>query len=253
MPTFDPIGVVRTPFRERAATPRQPAAAADVPGTIELHPGRGYEDALADLDSFTHLWVIFWFHGVEGWRPKVQPPRDTRKHGVFATRAPHRPNAIGLSVFRIERVEGLTVSVRGVDVLDGTPVLDLKPYVAYTDAIPEAGHGWLEAADPRPDWEVRFAPTAEAQLDWLEAEHGIHLRAALREALSLGPQPHAYRRIRRVGDAYRIAVKEWRARFTVDGHTVLVERIASGYRPRQLATDPDPSIDPHRSFVERWG
>ena len=238
MTTFrcEPIGVLRTPHVELAATPRQPAV-ADANGVVELFEGHGFEDALADLADFSHVWVVFWFDRATGWRPKVQPPRDTRKRGVFATRAPHRPNPIGLSALAVERVEGLSVYVKGVDALDGTPVLDLKPYVPYTDAIPDASHGWLASSDPRPAWRVSFAPLAEAQLAWLHREHGIDLRTQLVRALSLGPQPHAYRRIRRVREGFRIAVKDWRAAFTVDGDAIVVSRIETGHRRRDVVAD----------------
>jgi tRNA-Thr(GGU) m(6)t(6)A37 methyltransferase TsaA len=232
----EPIGVLGTPHVELAATPRQPAV-TDACGVIELFPGRGFEDALVDLASFSHVWVLFWFDRADGWRPKVQPPRGESKRGVFATRAPHRPNPIGLSALALERIEGLCVHVRGVDALDGTPVLDLKPYVPYTDAIPDASHGWLATSDPRPAWRVSFAALADAQLAWLDREHAIDLRAPLARALALGPQPHAYRRIRAVRDGFRIAVKDWRAMFTVGGQEIVVQRIETGHRRRDVVSD----------------
>jgi len=126
---------------------RQPRAAAGTPARIELLPGRNFEHALEDLAHWELIWVIFWFHLNPGWRPKVLPPRSTTgRKGVFATRSPHRPNPIGMSVVRLERVDGLILHIRDADMLDGTPVLDLKPYVAYTDAHPSAGTGWLEDA-----------------------------------------------------------------------------------------------------------
>src|SRR5579872_1097594 len=122
---FEPIGFVRSPFTERMAAPRQPATAADVPGRIELSPGRGFEDAALGLEDWGRAWVIFVFHkNVEqgrGWKPKVLPPRSERKQGFFATRSPHRPNPIGLSAVGIERIEGRVVHIRGLDLLDGTP------------------------------------------------------------------------------------------------------------------------------------
>ena len=187
---FEPIGVVRSPFTERAEAPRQTAAARGVPGRVELFAGRGFEDALEGLGGWDYAWVVFVFHrNVEegrGWRPKVQPPRAEDKVGVFATRSPHRPNPIGMSAVKIERVEGLVVHVRGLDLLDGTPVLDLKPYVPYADAYPGARSGWLEAQDPRAAWEVTFSAEADAQLAWLETR-GIDLRAAIAAVLALGP------------------------------------------------------------------
>jgi tRNA-Thr(GGU) m(6)t(6)A37 methyltransferase TsaA len=252
---FQPIGVVRSPFDERMAAPRQArvGAGAGVEARIELFPGRGYEDALADLEAWHYVWVLFVFHkNVEenrGWKPKVLPPRATAKHGVFATRSPHRPNPIGLSAVRLVRVDGLVVHVRDVDFLDGTPVLDLKPYVAYADALPDAGSGWLGAGDPgdpKAAWTVAFSEVALAQLTWL-CDHGVDLRAAIESALALGPQPHAYRRIRNHGDGQRLALKDWRVDFEVRDACLVVRSLASGYRPKQLAEDP--RLEVHRAFA----
>ncbi len=283
--SFSPIGVVRSPFVERVDAPRQASVArgasdaagavgpsssagesgaAGARGWIELDAGRGFEDALVGLDGWEWVWVVFVFHrNVEqgrGFRPKVQPPRATSKVGVFATRSPHRPNPIGLSAVRIERVEGRVVHVRELDLLDGTPVLDLKPYVPYADAHPEARSGWLEVRDPRATWVVAFDPVAEAQLGWLQAR-AVTLRPAIEAALSLGPQPHAYRRIRPLpplaseGGArrLRLSLKAWRADFRVEGETLTVEAIRSGYRPAQLASAGDASLDVHRDFVAAFG
>ena len=245
---FEPIGFARSPFAERMDAPRQ--APGGAPGRIELLPGRGFEDALEGLDAWDYAWVLFVFHeNVEqgrGWRPKVQPPRSTEKHGVFATRSPHRPNPIGLSCVGIERVEGLVVHVRELDLLDGTPVLDLKPYVPYADARPDARSGWLDPRDPAPEWRVSFEREALAQLAWL-ASRGLELRPRIEAALALGPQPHAYRRIRRHADGFRLALKEWRIDFAAADSVISVHSIASGYRPRQLATDAGLAL--HRDFV----
>src|SRR4029453_6688659 len=108
-------GVVRSPFVERRQAPRQSAAAREVRGTIELFPGLGFEHALADIERWSHLWVIFWFHLNEGWKPKVLPPRSQRRRGLFATRSPHRPNPLGLSAVKLEGVSGLTLEVSALD------------------------------------------------------------------------------------------------------------------------------------------
>lgn len=256
MPPFfpmRPIGLCRTPFLEKAQAPRQPA---DAPGTIELFPGRGYEDALADLESWSHLWVIFVFDRDPGFRPKVQPPRSSAKRGVLATRSPHRPNPIGMSLVTLERLEGLTLHVRGVDMLDGSPVLDVKPYVAYADAAPSANGGWLarEAArDPLPEFAVEFSERAREQLEFL-GPSGQALRQAAERALRLGPRPHAYRRIRCEGEEHCLAVKSWRVVFAQVGERAIrVERIRSGERPRTIAVDTRPALDEHRAFVARFG
>jgi len=248
-----PIGVVRSPYREPAQAPRQPAAARGVEGRIELEPGRGLEFALSDVETWRYLWVLFWFDRAEGWRPKVRPPRSRARRGVFATRSPHRPNPIGLSVVELVRLEGLTLHIRDVDMLDGTPVLDLKPYVAYTDAVERAGSGWLEGEarqDPGPRWEVSLAPRALEQASFLNERYGIELAVPVATALALGPAPHPYRRIRRYGDCFILAHKEWRARFVVDGTNVTVLSFATGYRAREIS---EPAREPHRGFVEAFG
>ena len=248
---FLPIGVIRSPFTERVEAPRQPAAASEGAGTIELYPGRHFEHALCDLERWRYMWVIYWFHLNRGFRPKVRPPRSLVSRGVFATRSPRRPNPIGLSVYELVRVDGLILHVRGVDALDGTPVLDLKPYVAYTDALPEAGAGWLDARDDRgPHYEVCFSERAREQLSVL-AELGLALGPPLEQALSLGPAPHPYRRIKRDEKSWLIAVKDWRARFEVEAERLRVTSLFTGYAPKQLAEREDLRIA--RIFVERFG
>jgi tRNA-Thr(GGU) m(6)t(6)A37 methyltransferase TsaA len=245
-----PIGVVHSPFRERAEAPRQTAAAREVQGRIELFPENGFEHALEDLELWPYLWVIFWFHLNEGWKPKVLPPRSAKRRGVFATRAPHRPNPLGLSVVKLERVEGLTLHVSALDMLDGTPVLDLKPYVTYADALDDAEGGWLDTGlDPQPEFDVAFSADAERAIVYLADRFGIELREPIRRVLVLGPQRHPYRRIRVDGDGFLLAVKDFRARFTVAERKIVVLEIRSGYRPRELAENPDPALDAHRAFA----
>lgn len=258
---FEPIGVVHSPLIERAQAPRQPgvrlghepAASSRVDGCIELFAGRAFEDALVGLDTWEYVWVLFVFHrNIEqerGWKPKVQPPRAEAKVGVFATRSPHRPNPIGMSAVKIVRVEGRRVHVRGIDLLDGTPVLDLKPYVPYADAHPGARSGWLQPADPLPAWEVTFSEAATEQLAWLRTR-GVDLRSGVESALALGPQPHAYRRIRTHGDGMRLALKDWRVDFRVEERTIVVRAVASGYRPKELQTQSE--LETHRDFAARF-
>ncbi len=249
-----PIGTLRTPYPDRASAPRQPAASRGVPGTIELFPDGRFEHALEDLTSFPFIWVLFWFHLNEGWKSKVLPPRSTTRRGVFATRSPYRPNPIGLSVLRLERVEGLVLHVLDVDMVDGTPVLDIKPYLPYTDAVGDAGHGWLEEeADPKPRFDVVMSPLARAELDYLAREHGVDLETRIRDVLAVGPSPHPYRRIRKIDEGYRLAVQEWRVVFRVDGMVVTVDRVHSGYKASEVFGSNEPELAAHRAFAERFG
>jgi hypothetical protein len=197
------------------------------------------------------------------WRAKVQPPRSEKKRGVFSTRSPYRPNPLGLSVLRLERVEGCVLHVRDVDIIDQTPVLDIKPYVAYTDAIPSAGSGWLGPSGASvegagPSYQVEFVERAVLQLEWLRPRVAFDLEALARSVLCAGPAPHAYRRIR-VYDGYSVlAVKDFRLRFRVSGLCVQVFEITSGYRTRVLS-DPNAReteltpLSVHRELIARFG
>jgi tRNA-Thr(GGU) m(6)t(6)A37 methyltransferase TsaA len=251
---LQPIGVVRSPFKERVDAPRQPSAARGVAGSIELFSGRNFEQALEDIQSFNFIWVLFWFHLNSAWKPKVQPPRSGLKRGVFATRSPYRPNPIGLSVVELLKVEGLTLSVQSLDILDGTPVLDLKPYIAYVDSLPDASSGWLEApSDPQPEFGVEFTPLAAEQLSFLSSRCNVEIAAGFVAALKLGPEPQAFRRIRRDGAGYLIAVKDWKARFVAAQRTITVLDFQSGHKPQVLALGDDPALEAHRAFVAQFG
>jgi tRNA-Thr(GGU) m(6)t(6)A37 methyltransferase TsaA len=264
--TLTPIGFVRTALGTKVEAARQPRSGGGASGSIEILPGRNFEHALADLDGWEYLWVLYWFDRNSGWRPKVLPPRSrTGRKGVFATRSPHRPNPLGLSAVKLERVDGLTLHVADVDMLDGTPVLDIKPYVAYTDSIPDAGYGWLAedaplAAphDPVARYDVHWATLAAEQAAWIEARTRLGLRKRVTEALELGLEPHPYRRIRPHADGFVLAVKEWRVRFGADANQVQVREIVSGFRDSQLysrARELGPHRDEirvHREFRERY-
>jgi tRNA-Thr(GGU) m(6)t(6)A37 methyltransferase TsaA len=138
------VGRARTPYARREDAPHQPVASPEVVSTIEIEPE--YRKALADLATFDRVWVIFVFDRSEGWTPRVKPPRGGPKRGVFATRAPHRPSPIGLTNAELVSVdeESGVLTLRGLDLLDETPVLDLKPYIRSIDSWPQASQGWLE-------------------------------------------------------------------------------------------------------------
>jgi len=141
------IGVVHSSYRERFATPRQPVLDEPQAAEIRLNAGLNFHQALQDLGGFSHIWVIYWMHLNKGWNPTVIPPRGPKiRRGLFATRAPHRPNSIGLSAVRLIKIEAETLHIEGHDMLDGTPVLDIKPYLPYADAITTASSGWLDEA-----------------------------------------------------------------------------------------------------------
>jgi tRNA-Thr(GGU) m(6)t(6)A37 methyltransferase TsaA len=155
--TLRPIGVVRSPYKQRFGTPRQ-ATVGDLgsggsseDGILALDPAIIPLDALRDLHGFDFLWVVTWFHLNNSWRATIRPPRGPKgvTRGLFATRSPHRPNPVGLSACQIVRIVGHEIHVHGLDMLDGTPILDVKPYVPYADAFPFARAGWVDEVDER--------------------------------------------------------------------------------------------------------
>ncbi len=145
---YKPIGIIRTPFTDPAGMPIQPVGGADVRGTVEMRPE--FRAGLKDLDGFSHIILIYHLHRACGYDLDVVPFMDSQSRGIFATRAPRRPNAIGLSVVRLEKISGGTLHIRDVDMLDETPLLDIKPYVpGFTDQG-AVRIGWVGAAGDKP-------------------------------------------------------------------------------------------------------
>jgi tRNA-Thr(GGU) m(6)t(6)A37 methyltransferase TsaA len=139
---FHPIGVIRSPFVSPVGTPIQSVYAKDTDGDVIVD--KTLEPALSDLDGFERIWLVYALDRACAFKPRVIPYRDTREHGLFATRSPNRPNPIGLSVVQLVHRNGHVLRVRGLDILDATPLLDIKPYVPEFDSYPTAKAGWFE-------------------------------------------------------------------------------------------------------------
>lgn len=140
-----PIGVIHSPFKQAEGTPIQPSAAKGAEATVEVF--EEYRQALKDLDGFERIWLVCWFHRAAKPRMRVVPYLDDTERGLFATRATSRPNPIGISAVRLLRVEGNILTVADVDILDGTPVLDIKPYSPHFDCFQPSKSGWLDQSD----------------------------------------------------------------------------------------------------------
>ncbi len=201
---MQPIGYIQTPFREKFGVPRQ-SGMVSAPGTIKLNATPGFVEAVRGLEAFSHVWVLFLFHktGAE-WKPTISLPRIDPPHeaGVFASRSPHRPNPIGMSALKLERIEfpsdGIEIHVSGVDILDGTPVLDIKPYVAYTDSLPDADSAWADGKIPR--YPVVFSETSLADLATLAGDTPPS-PGLIEQMLQWDPRPASQRRAWPVTDA----------------------------------------------------
>lgn len=185
--SVSPIGYIRSCFMEKFAIPRQPLLAPAARGTLELLPPFDQAEALEGLEQVSHVWLLFLFHQALEDKPrlKVRPPRlgGNRSLGVFATRATHRPNGIGQSVVRLEGFEAGRLWLSGIDLLDGTPVLDIKPYAPYADAVADARNGIADA--PPPGIAVEWSEQARRQAH----EHGQRLRQPVAEPDRAMPGP----------------------------------------------------------------
>lgn len=246
-----PIGYIRTPKPQKFHALHQPDEAVAENNTLELSPGFDYEQALQDLEGFSRVWLVWWFHLNDSWKPQVIPPRGPqKKRGVFATRSPHRPNPIAITPVQLLGVSGRTLRLGPCDLVDGTPVLDIKPYIPAYDAFPDERAGWIDELDAAlaapPAFTVAFSELARAQGDWLAENHGIEFRPRLVEILARDPAPHRGRRVRLRGDGLsEIGCGAWRAYFEVAGEKVTVVGLDPAFTAEALV-DPNKQQVPER-------
>ena len=190
-----PVAYMHSPYKQKFAVPRQPDLVREALGEIHFTPEFADINCVRGLEQFSHLWLLFHFHenAAQGWTPTVTPPRlgGTTRLGVFATRSSFRPNGIGMSVVEfvdiVQRGPELILRVRGIDLVDGTPILDIKPYVPYADAKPAAQGGYAESA-PAKTLQVTFDEPARQQLDDLAGDYP-HLANFISSVLQQDPRP----------------------------------------------------------------
>jgi tRNA-Thr(GGU) m(6)t(6)A37 methyltransferase TsaA len=142
--TYQPVGVIHSPFKEPVGVPIQPVFGEEIEGAVEIFPE--FVEGLRDLEEFERVWLIYHLDRAPAPKLLAKPFLDDREHGIFAVRSPSRPNPIGLSCVRLKGIAGAVITIAGVDVIDGTPLLDIKPYVPRFDAFPESRAGWFDRA-----------------------------------------------------------------------------------------------------------
>ena len=254
--SFAPIGVFRGAATYKYDAPRQGAFAGGS-GTIELAAGHNFETALRDLDGFERIWVLFVFdRNGDGWRPTTRPPvavPGLDRVGVFASRAPYRPNPIGLSCVRLVSVKGRMLEIAESDLLDGTPILDIKPYVPAADAFPDAAAGWVDAQRAA-SWQVDASSTFLAAAEFVRAHGGPDLLATARLQLGRDPFDASRKRVARTGEnTGTLSLRMFRLDFTADesARTITLTALRSGYSPEEQAAPDDPYADKalHRAFT----
>ena len=228
--SFDPIGVIHSCFKDKFGVPRQPGLVAAARGQLELFPPYNRAEAWVGIEGFSHLWIHFVFHQCLRDAPSltVRPPRlgGNQRLGVFATRATFRPIPLGLSVVALERVERVgdkvTLHLEGVDLVEGTPVLDVKPYIPYVDAIPDARAGFAREAPAQQLWVV-FSENATAELHrWEQRWPG--LRALIEGVIGLDPRP-AYLKQRDQGKSFALRLYDLDIRWQCGSDNAVVTEI----------------------------
>ncbi|RTE87385.1 MULTISPECIES: tRNA (N6-threonylcarbamoyladenosine(37)-N6)-methyltransferase TrmO [Gammaproteobacteria] len=224
---MNPIGIIHSPYQEKFAIPRQPGLVPSAIGRIDFYSPYNQAECFRGLEEFSHLWVQFIFHETQakGWKPLVRPPRlgGNEKRGVFATRSTFRPNAIGLSVVKIEAINEhkgtVALSVSGIDLLDQTPILDIKPYIAYSDALPKAISGFAQES-PSSDLKVEFSECAREALS-TQAKHFPYLYKLIEEVLAQDPRP-AYHTNQNEDRVYGMALYDFNIKWRVISNVAYV-------------------------------
>lgn len=193
---IEPVAYFHSPFATKFGVPRQSGVVKELRGEIHFTEGYRVPEAFRGMEAFDYLWLIWGFSANrerDGWQPTVRPPRlgGNTYMGVFATRSPYRPNPLGLSSVKLDHIDwdakdGPVIHVLGADLMDGTPIYDIKPYVTYADSHPEAASGFVDASDWHP-LEVEVAPEAQ---DAVAAAFSDSELATLKEVLAQDPRPH---------------------------------------------------------------
>lgn len=254
-----PIGYAFSELKNRYESPRQGVLAKGNISVIELKPKNNFEQALKYLDGFERIWVLYQFHLNNNWKPLVNPPRHMRKKvGVFATRAPYRPNHIGMSCVKLEKIEGLKIFISESDILDGSPVIDIKPYLPYSDSFPDAATGWVKK-DIENIYEVYFESKARKQCEWLKNESKINLIDFIRLQLEFYPTDFTRKRISKIenDNLFVLAYRTWRIIYKVNegDKKVTVKEIRSGYNKKELINLTDDKYQDkhlHKLFMKQF-
>ena len=220
---FDSIATIHSPYKEKFAVPRQPGLVPSAKAELEILPPYDDINAFADLQEFSHIWLLFIFHknrNQDSWSPTVRPPRlgGNKRMGVFATRSPSRPNPIGLSLVEfhgIKQIDGkIFLQLGNIDLVDGTPVVDIKPYIPYADAKPDALAGFAQES-PEPLMEIQFSAQALQKITQVEDRYP-ELKQLITEVLQQDPRP-AYKKNKPDLKTYAVNLSDFNVSWVSDG------------------------------------
>lgn len=227
-PRLQPIGVLESCFKEKFGTPRQAHLVPCSTARLRIDPRYNPGHSLAGLSEFSHVWLISWFHlnTNKTFHPKIHPPRmKGGKIGVFASRSPHRPNPLGLSLAKLEKIEGDTLYLSGIDLIHGTPILDIKPYLHFSDAARAPQDGWLPD-HAFPELKVVLSARAVKETEEAAPGDGAALRGLIIEALKHDPRNRRDATQMKEGAELEFFLCDREVHFSVSGGTATVSRIA---------------------------
>lgn len=228
---FEPIAFVRSSKKERYSTKQQGVLEEGGESIIEFVPGKNFEQAIKDLQGFERIWVIFLFHLNDSWKPKVNPPRVLdKKISLFATRSPHRPNRTGLSCVKLLKIEKLNLFITESDILDGSPVIDIKPYLPYCDSFPEAKTGWHK--QDKNKFTVIIPPEIIVKFEWLKQTKSLDLSGYIIKQLEFEPNNTIRKRIKKMTDNdFELSYRLWKIKYQVNEelNSVLIQDIYNDF------------------------
>lgn len=249
MSKFSPIGYLKCARCYHEEQPRQGSLSTSQ-GCIELILGHNYEQGLKDLDGFSRIWVIYEFHQNKTWRPLANPPRTDGKgrKGVFATRSPYRPNPVGISCVKLLKIVKNRIYISDSDLLNDTPILDIKPYIADYDSFPDAGRGWLDNVIDNV-YEIKYDELAKKKIAYLK-KHNVDLEGIIDAQLGHDPFDKTRNKFIKGENGYVLRFKSWRVKFEIIEKTVIIKDIFSGYKDfsNPLGNDTNADLELHQIF-----
>jgi len=244
---YEPLAIFKSSHQTTYEAPRQGVLAEGATGWFELDKNYGAE-SIEDLVGFERVWLVYDFHKNSSWKVKVRPPRfSEKKRSVFATRSPYRPNSIGLSCVKLEKIQGRKIFVSGHDILEGSLILDIKPYIPYADSFPNAATGWLKK---EVGLKVLFQEDILNKLEWLKNKTQIDFKQIIENQLSYEPTNSKSKRVKKKNKGFVFSIRTWRFEFVLIDDVVSVISVYSGYKSLDMFAEEDPYKDKniHRAF-----
>lgn len=250
---YSPVGFFKSSHKQTYQAPRQGVLAKDSSGFVEFN--KEYSKAtFEDLIGFDRVWLIYDFHQNHTWSEKVRPPRfSNKKRSVFATRSPYRPNKIGISCVRVDKILENRLYVFDHDLLDETPILDIKPYLPYADSFEDVKTGWVSKEAP---YKVLYCDEALMKIDWLFKKTDINFKQIIENQLAFEPTSNKSKRVKKSDeeDCYFFAIRTWRFKFKLLEKEIEILSVFGSYSKEDLILEEDPHSDKktHKEFLKNF-